>query len=252
MAKQISIITFTGKLGNLIGYRRNGKHFVRSMPTIVKQTVATRHAAQRFGMASKKAALIRHAFCSKLNVCCDTGHVNRLTSALIPSAGKDIKSITGFRFNGHTGTDRFLTLPPVLSRDGTLRIPPQVLAAHKGSHTLEIKVTAVRIHFATNQVIGAKSTVLQVKTGEPFKGLVSDMHVPGKGTLMIMLQIRGIQHNVPTLNKSYLAADIIAVQPPQTLPQVSPGLARPKRPLLQSFSTEITGIQRPSAIPQLE
>src|SRR5262245_40815079 len=118
MAKQTSILTFTGKLGNLVGYRRNGKHCLRSMPVNVRQTAATRHAAQRFGMASKKGALIRNAFTSILDVRCDSSHINRLTSTLIPSAGKDTTSLTGFRFNRQTGTDSFFALAPRLSPNG--------------------------------------------------------------------------------------------------------------------------------------
>jgi hypothetical protein len=59
MAKQLSFITFTGKLGNLIGYERGGKYFLCSMPETVRQTAATRRAAQRFGLASSKAALTK-------------------------------------------------------------------------------------------------------------------------------------------------------------------------------------------------
>lgn len=62
MARQNSLIIFTGKLGNLIGYQRNGRYFLRSAPEKVKQTPATRRAARRFGMISKKAALIRKQF----------------------------------------------------------------------------------------------------------------------------------------------------------------------------------------------
>ncbi|MGF6844776.1 hypothetical protein QFZ51_000011 [Chitinophaga sp. W3I9] len=40
MGKQVGIISFTGKLGNLIGYRRNGQYFVRTMPETVRQTAA--------------------------------------------------------------------------------------------------------------------------------------------------------------------------------------------------------------------
>ncbi len=83
MAKQISLITFTGKLGNLIGYERGGKYFLRSMPEIVRQTTATRRAAQRFGIASRKAALIRSAFYDELDIHCDSSHVNRLNRILI-------------------------------------------------------------------------------------------------------------------------------------------------------------------------
>jgi hypothetical protein len=32
MAKQNSLIPFTGTLGNLIGYQRNGEFFLRSKP----------------------------------------------------------------------------------------------------------------------------------------------------------------------------------------------------------------------------
>jgi hypothetical protein len=42
MATQTSLLTFTGKLGNVIGYRRNGRYFLRSMPQTVRQTTATR------------------------------------------------------------------------------------------------------------------------------------------------------------------------------------------------------------------
>ncbi|HVI45819.1 MAG TPA: hypothetical protein VM802_13170 [Chitinophaga sp.] len=217
MAKQISIITFTGKLGNLIGYRRNNQHFLRSMPAIVRQTTATRRAAQRFGIASKKGALIRSAFSGKLDVGCDGGHINRLTSRLIPSAGNDTSSITGFRFNRYTGTDRFLPLAPRLSRNGVLHIPPQSLPAHNGIRMLEIKVIATRIDFTTHQVAGTESAVLFVKTGGSFEGAACDVDVPGTGTLVVILQIRGMQDRIPSGNRQYFAADIIAVQPPQML-----------------------------------
>ncbi|HVI46573.1 MAG TPA: hypothetical protein VM802_16975 [Chitinophaga sp.] len=218
MAKQISIITFTGKLGNLIGYSRGGKHFLRSLPAKVRQTTATRRAARRFGIASKRGSLIRSAFSGLMDVRCDSGHVNRLTSALIPSAGGDTGSITAFRFNRHTGTDRFLTLSPKLSRNGILHIPPQTLPGFNGIHTLEIKVIAARIDFTTHQVVGTETAVLVVNAGESFKGAACDVDIPGKGTLVVVLQIKGLQNNMPSCNRKYLAADIIAVQPPQTLP----------------------------------
>ena len=75
MATQNSIIPFTGKLGNLIGYERNGKYFLRSMPEIVRQTAATRRAARRFGLASCKAALIRNAFYDDLDIRYDSSHI---------------------------------------------------------------------------------------------------------------------------------------------------------------------------------
>ncbi|HVI47278.1 MAG TPA: hypothetical protein VM802_20540 [Chitinophaga sp.] len=231
MAKQTSILTFTGKLGNLIGYSRNGKYFVRSMPAKVRQTAATCQAAHRFGRASQTGALIRRAFSRKLDVNCDSGHINRLTSTLVPSAGNDIPSTTAFRFNRHTGTHRFLDLAPKLSQDGILCIPPQALAACNGMDALEIKVIAARINFATRQVVGTESAVLTVQTGESFKGAACNMNVPGKGILVVVLQIRGIKDGFPSHNRKYQAADIIAVQ----LPQMQQGLRRKFNPKQQKL-----------------
>ncbi|HVI45828.1 MAG TPA: hypothetical protein VM802_13220 [Chitinophaga sp.] len=239
MAKQISIITFTGRLGNLIGYRRNGQHCLRSMPAIVRQTAATRKAAQRFGMASKRGALIRHAFYGQMDLSCDTGHINRLTSALIPSAGHDTQNITGFRFNRHTGTNRFLPLAPRLSRDGILHIPPQTLPLLEGFNTLEIKVIAARINFATHQVVGTETAVLMVNTGESFKGAACDVDIPGKGTLVVTLQIRAMHDSTPSCNRKYLAADIIAVLPPQSISQIPHTQRSPKQPELVLLLKEI-------------
>ncbi|HVI44854.1 MAG TPA: hypothetical protein VM802_08285 [Chitinophaga sp.] len=247
MAKQLSIITFTGRLGNLIGYRRNGTHCLRSMPAIVRQTAATRKAAQRFGMASKRGALIRNAFSGKLDVTCDGGHINRLTSALIPSAGNDTSSITNFRFNRYTGTDSLLPLTPRLSRNGVLHIPPQTLPAHKGISMLEIKVVASRIHFATGQVVATESAVLFAKTGEPFKGAACDVDIPGTGTLIVVLQVRGLQDHIPSGNRKYFAADIIAVQPPQPLHPTPHKRIYPKR-LRLNLPSENTAV---AAAPQL-
>ncbi|MVT11397.1 hypothetical protein [Chitinophaga tropicalis] len=217
MGQQNSILLFTGKLGNLIGYRRNGKYLLRSMPEIVRQSARTRRAAQRFGMASKTGALIRHAFYGELDVCRDKSHINRLTTVLIPSAGDNIKGLTGFRFNEHTGTDKFFILSPQLSADGKLHIPAQTLPVFKGITSLEVKVIATRINFTTHEVVGTDSDVLIVEAGKFFNGAAFPVDVPGNGTLMVTLQVRGLQNNILSHNARYLAADIVAVQTPQTL-----------------------------------
>lgn len=61
MGKQQGIFKCTGKLDNVIGYRRNGVYCVRTMPEKVRQTAAARRAAQRFGIASRKGKLIGRA-----------------------------------------------------------------------------------------------------------------------------------------------------------------------------------------------
>ena len=91
MAKQTGPFFFTGKLDTVIGYERNGVHFLRSMPARVKQTTATRQAARNFGIASRKGRLIRKAFAPHLDLRCDGAFVNRLNKVLIQSGVQGIK-----------------------------------------------------------------------------------------------------------------------------------------------------------------
>lgn len=214
MAKQNSLITFTGRLGNLIGYERNGKYFLRTMPEIVRQTAATRRAARRFGMASKKGGLIRHAFYDDLDIHCDSSHVNRLNKVLIAASGNN-GAIVGFRFNQYAGIDRFFTAAPKLFGDGILHIPPQVLAQHKNITALEVKVIAACIDFTTRQVTDTETVVMMIDALETFAGAKVPLNVSGRGTLVVTLQVRGMQQDALSCNRQYLAADIIAVKEPK-------------------------------------
>jgi hypothetical protein len=214
MAKQNSLLRFTGTLGNLIGYERNGEFFLRSKPEIVRQTPATRRAARRFGIASKKGAMIRHAFYDDLDIRCDSNHINRMNKVLIAAAGNNA-AIVNFRFNQHTGVDRFFTLVPSISSDGSVHIPAQTLAQYKNVIALEVKVIAARIDFTAGQVIGTDTAVMTIDTGEYFTGADMSLGVPGAGTLLVTLQVRVIDKDGVSFNRQYQAADIIAVIAPQ-------------------------------------
>lgn len=213
MAEQHSLISLTGKWGNLIGYERNGKFYVRSMPEKVTQTIATRRASTRFGRYSRKAKLIRHAVYPDLDVRCDSTHVNRLNKLLIEAHG-DHLALTGFRFNKDAGIDRFLTVTPSLSRDGILHIPAQEIIRHKGITALEVKAIAVRIDVSGRQVTGTDTIYLLIDAQQPFAGAAIPLYVPGQGTLILTLQVRAMRDDAPTNNKQFLAADIIAIVPP--------------------------------------
>lgn len=213
MARQKSLFPYSGALRDLIGYERDGEHFVRRKPEFVRQTAATCRAAQRFGIASRKAALIRKTFYGDLDIRCDSGHINRLNKLLIKAAG-NYEAVTGFRFNEHTGTDRFFTVSPRLFRNEVLHIPRQTLAQYNGITLLEVKVIATRIDFNIHHVTGTTTAILTINPREPFDGADLPLNVPGEGTLVITLQVRGMNKNGPSCNRRYLAADIIAVATP--------------------------------------
>ncbi|SFO75822.1 hypothetical protein SAMN05428949_6512 [Chitinophaga sp. YR627] len=214
MARQNSLITFTGKLGNIIGYERNGKYFLRSAPEKVRQTPATRRAARRFGMISRKAALIRKAIYGEMDILCDSGHINRLNRTLIKSAG-DHTAINGFRFNEHAGIDRFLSMAPRLFRNGILHFPAQSLLQHRDILSLEITVIVTHIDFKHDKVLHTETITMTVDNREDFKGMDVPLEMSHAGTRIVTLQVRGMHKDGPARNKSFFAADIIAVKEAQ-------------------------------------
>lgn len=211
MAQLDSIITFSGKLGNVIGYSRDGKHFLRSRPSTVQQTTGTRRAAHRFGVASRKGALIRSAFAADIDIPCDGGHGNRLTKTIIQAGRNNHAGLAGFRFSKHTGLDAFFSRRPAFSRDGRLHIPHRSLHHQEGFPQLEVKVIATRIDFAGRRVTGNGTAVLYIDLQQPFEGADIAIDVPGKGTLIITMQVRGFDGEHASLNRKYQAAEIIAV-----------------------------------------
>jgi len=231
MARQISIFPFIGRLGDVIGYMRNGKYFLRSMPKKVRRCLASRRAARRFGIAVRRAALIRKTLYDFLEINFDSSHINRLNKVLITA--KDDHALTDFRFNQYTGTDRFFTIAPVFSRDGVLNIPPQTLHQHKNIMTLEVKAIAVRFDFTTGQVTGTDTVIMTIDAQSPFAGATIPLHVPGNGTMTLTLEVAGMLSDGPSNNRQYMAADIIAVIPPP-VPKTIKKRTHPKRAVSQS------------------
>ncbi|MGO4293584.1 hypothetical protein [Chitinophaga sp. RAB17] len=235
MAKQMSILPFTGKLGPLIGYKRNGQYFLRSMPQSVQQTAATRRASRRFGIASRKGAFIRKAFYGNLDIHCDGGHINRLNRLLI-AAGDHHEALTGFRFNQHTGVDRFFPVAPRLLNNGILNIPAQTIDGYKGMAALEVKVIATRIDFKSRQVAGSETVTLMIDTDTTFQETNVSLDVPGQGSLVVVFQVRAMYKDGPSRSRQYTAADIIAVAAPQ-VPKYAKKRTPPKRTILPSLLT---------------
>lgn len=240
MAEQDKIIRYVGKLGDTIGYERDGKFFLRSAPQQVNQTPATCRASRRFGRYSAKGRLVRHAFYPQLDVRCDTTHINRLNKLLIKAAG-DHMAAKGFRFNEQAGIDRFFSIMPELTKNGTLHIPAQDIARHHQFIALEVKAIAVRIDFNRRCVTGSDTVLMTINPNEHFDGTNIPLDVPGEGTLILTLQVRGILRDGLTCNKQYLAADIVAViaPPKRKRPKVHTHLQRTTAE--QSIQIPLTG-----------
>ena len=215
MATQTGVYKFTGRLDNVIGYCRNGKYFVRSMPDKVRQNAATRRASRYFGIASRKGKLIRQAFRPYLDMRYDRTLVNRLNRLFIQAGRNNFPDLKGFHFNRHTGLDKMFIIPPILTVNGTLHIPPQEMLPQGANTHLEVCLIAVRIDFRTQRVISteASSAIIGLDEEEPFNGIALNVPLEGEGTLMVVLQCRackainGVLY--PSYDRRYMAADLI-------------------------------------------
>lgn len=85
MAKQTSVIKFVGTIGEVTGYVRDGKHFIKSAEANNPRSEhKKRKNNSEFGEASKTGRLIRQAADTIISLVRDGSHVNRLTKALQP------------------------------------------------------------------------------------------------------------------------------------------------------------------------
>ncbi|WP_109698573.1 hypothetical protein [Chitinophaga deserti] len=231
MAILTSIITFSGKVGNLIAYKRNGKYCVRTAPETVRQTANTRRSAKWFGAASRKGALIRSAVAPDIDILCDGHVVNRLNSTIVTAGRNNHAGLKGFRFNRHAGIEKFFPGQPVFSQNGKLHIPAQKLQGYGDAVRMELKIIATRIDFTTRSVTGMDADVLHIDLEQPFAGADLSVDVPGKGTLLVTLQVRTFLKDGTSYDRKYNAADIIAVIGDQ--PREAPlPKSRPRKKLL--------------------
>lgn len=212
MARQTGKFPFIGRVGNMIGYKRNGVYYMRSVPEKVTQTKATKKAANNFGKASNKGGLIRNALKPHLDVICDKSHVYRLNSKLIKSS--DLRNLPGFRFNNKTGIDQYFHMKPVLTENNILQIPKQQIPDIFKHTLLDIKLIATKIDLGAKRIIDTVSHAVRINSDKPFSGLQFEVNIPGNGTLIMALQVRGLfEDGAPSHDKRWAVADIIAVVP---------------------------------------
>ncbi|NML23011.1 hypothetical protein HHL16_19190 [Pseudoflavitalea sp. G-6-1-2] len=206
-------IKFTGRCGDLIGYYRNGTHCLRSMPMQVKQTHQTRKAAKRFGEASHTGKLIRQALAPYLSGRKDRNHVNRLNKAIIQSG---VEGLRGYRFNQQAHISDFMQ-SPMLGDDNILRITKIIQPRHIKVTHMEYKLIAMRIDITTGKILQSLERSYMhelVRWSAYFKPIEFDVNLPGKGTLIVVLQANPYQGKYPLNDKRYHATDIIKVEVP--------------------------------------
>jgi hypothetical protein len=193
MARPQGIVPLSGKVGDLIFAKRNGKRHVKAKSTKpMNQTAATKKSSSDFGEASKAGARIRYAFVPLIKNYGDGTLVSRFTKHLlkvfktIPSAfvghkklnQGDIGIFKGFQFNAWARLDSLLFDQPVveLEKSGLKIVFEENLVANLFKRTaradavvLQLMVYSLNLNGGDDEVVSIKDLVIPLDE-EHFRG----------------------------------------------------------------------------------
>lgn len=236
MPEQQGPVYFSGKLGNIVGYSRNGKHYYRSLPQHVEISNAAKLSSTDFGTASKAGKLIRTAIKPHLDIRSDGQHCNRLNKLLLkvlyaggePSGSRrfhalNLPGLTGHQFNALSRIGNIIKTEVVY--DGQhhfhLNFPmhhfQNIKHAIKATH-IEIKVIPVMVDFITNRHHISGTDQVFVDLMAPTSPAISFLYIqPLWAETIIIIQIKAFVNKKgvlkPSNNIKYQAAEIINVVP---------------------------------------
>lgn len=241
MARQKGVLPFTGPLGEMVGYRRNGEYFLRKKPLYVRQSAATKLAAKDFGTASKGAALLRNALYAELHRYYDSDLITRLNKTLAAIMRSDeyyavgerrlnvsnMQAFRGFRFNAAGDHERLLSSTPLIRENENgihVDLSESTVHAPKGVTHLSIKAIVMSANFDRSAVRVAASETVTVKKGTQSAAVtlsvnaIQDACAARKGMRIVLLEVQPcMQVNgqlVMSANKRGYALDVMAVLPP--------------------------------------
>ncbi|SIO54010.1 hypothetical protein [Chitinophaga niabensis] len=237
MGKQTSIVKYTGKVGDLVGYYHKGKLCFRSLPQQVNRSEATKLSALDFGTASRAGKLVRSALKQELSIHHDSDLTNRLNTSLLKVlyAGnqqrgersiqrKHLGMLTGLKLNNATELSKLLPFTPkVVQAGNSLRIAIPALTAedilHAGNTThIEIKAIAAGLNFKEGNYGEAVSDKVLIDFRQP--AAATELILPfkaGEAETIVVLQVKAFREESGKLyasgNRKYFAADIIDIIP---------------------------------------
>jgi hypothetical protein len=239
MATQNTILPFSGKLGNQIGYQRKKQYFLRAVPVNVKQTTATKRAARDFGTASKCSRVIRHALRENLLHCYDSSLTNRLNKAFGQIVRADVHhlageriplvtnmdALSGFQMNNATTVHQLLDVTPVIEKEVHQGISISLPAitcrntkAVRGITHYTIRAIALSVNFSRETARQIASETILLKHGEKHPPVTLTLHSDEKEVGFILLEVQSFYKMngqlYPSQNKKGHALDIIAILPP--------------------------------------
>jgi hypothetical protein len=239
MAKQNTILKYSGKLGDQIGYRRGKQYFLRQASAVVRQTTATKRAAKDFGTASKCSRMIRHALQEHLLHCYDSSLTNRLNKVFgeiiraddthlagtrIPLAA-NMDALAGFQMNNAATIQQLVGERPIIEKDGdsiSISLPVITFRKTKATH-LAIRAVALSVNFSQNITQQTISNTIMIKRGQEHSPVSLTLPTSGNEQTIIFLEVQSFMEMngqlYPSADRKAYALDIIAILPPIAQPK---------------------------------
>ncbi|WP_343703083.1 hypothetical protein [Chitinophaga sp.] len=236
MATQTSLLKFTGKLGNVIGYRVGKKYYLRSMPEEVRQSSRSKVSSRHFGKASRLGATVRHALHGLLHVKQDNKLINKLNGSLLGVLRQDdlhrqkrfipryFRGLERFCFTTHADLAKVLPVDvsAVRNADGNIEVTVPAILKHlanpRATH-VGIRAVAVCLERGFTKANAAASEMVMLKADEPSDAFLLTVPADRNMVTCVILEVTCWQeeHGRRYLmgNQKFMAAQIIAVLQPE-------------------------------------
>ncbi|WP_157986706.1 hypothetical protein [Chitinophaga alhagiae] len=241
MATQASLLKFTGKVGNLIGYRVGKKYYLRSAPEEVRQSPHSKVSSRHFGKASRLGATMRHALHGLLHVKSENKMINRLNSSLLGVLRQDdlhrqkrfipryFRGLERFCFTTHADLGKVLAVQAAAVRnaDGSIEVSVPAIRKHlanpRATH-VGFRAVAVCLERGFATAKAAASEMVMLKADEPSAAFSLTVPADRNTVTCVILEVTcwQVEHGRRYLmgNQKFMAAQIIAVLQPEAAVEV--------------------------------
>lgn len=225
MAYQIDT-EYTGRINNLIFYKRNGKFLIRTVPV---QAAASQRSAKAFGIAVSKAKALRALLTPLIANPKDKYMQYRLASAVQSSLTLrqddfqlDTDPLTGFRFTASSELKNCLDITLQIDSlpDGRLQFglpainPTENLTAPEGTSRAELRVMAVSFDPARNESFAGTLQLIDIPYTNETQAPVSLVLETGAKTgsiVVLALALNFFKQDQQIVEEGFMPVEIVAV-----------------------------------------
>lgn len=211
MAEQQNIFSYTGNLGDKVGYRRGGKYFLRKKAAPYALSEKSYKSAREFGLASKASVLLRNALDHLFLTPFKTNLHNRISkvfgeiirSGTPNDAGRRsvfdgyVGLLKGFEFNKDRRFSDLVSLESkysIIAKEIWIDLFSTAPVFSKNipdkAERVELRVCTAWIDFANSvsETLNASPVLLPV--GKPFKGGRLKIAIPQEGEWVFVVLFR--------------------------------------------------------------